>query len=104
MTPYPHASTFGDLLVLAQENCCQGGHDGAQAACDGPPGVLDKEADDDEDAAEWVVHKHHLRCAPEHPVKKLEHRGLVCNGTGQKVSNCSGVGWPWARPGDRRRV
>lgn len=66
-----------DLLVLAQDEGCQGGHNGAQAPRDGPPGVLDEEAEDDEDAAEGVVHEHHLRRAPEHPVQKLEHRGFV---------------------------
>lgn len=65
------------LLVLTQDEGCQSGHNSAQAARDGPPGVLDEEAEDDEDAAEGVVHKHHLGCAPEDPVEELEHWGFV---------------------------
>ena len=72
-----------DLLVLTQAEGCQGGHHGAQAARDGPPGVLDEEAEDDEDATEGVVHKHHLGYAPEDPAEELEHWGFVCNGTSQ---------------------
>lgn len=68
---------LGDLLVLAQDEGSQGGHDGAQATGDGPPGILHEEAKNDEDAAERVVHKHHLRRASEHPVKKLEHWRFV---------------------------
>lgn len=49
-----------NLPVLAQDEGCQSGHNSSQAAGDGPPGVLDEEAKDDEDATEGVVHKHHL--------------------------------------------
>lgn len=66
-----------NLLVLTQDEGCQSGHDGAQAARDGPPGVLDEEAKDDQDATEGAVHKHHLGHAPEDPVEELEHRGSV---------------------------
>lgn len=65
------------LPVLAEDEGCQSGHNSAQAARDGPPGVLDEEAEHNEDAAEGVVHKHHLRRAPEDPVKELEHWGFV---------------------------
>lgn len=77
--PWSQAGTLvsWDSLVLTQDEGCQGGHHSAQAARDGPPGVLDEEAEDDEDAAEGVVHKHHLGHAPEHPVEELEHRGFV---------------------------
>lgn len=66
-----------NLPVLAQDEGCQSRHHSAQAARDGPPGVLDEEAEHDEDAAEGVVHKHHLGRAPEDPVEELEHRGFV---------------------------
>lgn len=68
---------LGDVLVLAQDEGGQGGRNNAHAARDGPPGILHEEAQGDEEAAERVVHKHHLGQASEHPVEKLEHRRFV---------------------------
>lgn len=101
--PQAGAPVSWNLLVLTEDEGCQRGHNGAQAARDGPPGVLDEEAEDDEDAAEGAVHKHHLRRAPQDPVQELEHWGFVCNGTGQGVTAQSGGPGPrprgWAQGG-----